>query len=184
MYLALFLAPWTAIYALSTLVMNHTPFTGAKPRTFTLERELSYTNPVPVGASERDVARKVLQELGLDGPFNMQGSLKQGRLTILRLKPLATRRLIFFASENRLTVEKEDFQMAQFLRGMHTRSGFDQPYAAAKSWGLLVDLVVVAMVFWVASGVWMWWEIKPARRLGGLLAVAGFALYTVLVCLL
>ena len=74
--------------------------------------------------------------------------------------------------------------MTQFLRGMHTRSGFEQPYAAAKTWGLLVDLVVMAMVFWVASGVWMWWEIKPARRPGGLLAVAGFALYTVLVCLL
>jgi hypothetical protein len=36
------------------------------------------------------------------------------------------------------------------------------------------------MVFWVASGLWMWWEMKVTRRLG-LTALAGgvgvFALY-------
>ena len=184
MYLALFLAPWMALYALSTLVMNHTRFTDAKPQTFTLEREVNYTNSEVAGVSDHEAARQILVEQGMDGPFNVQGSLKQGRLVIFRQEPVALRRVSYFAGEHRLTIEREDFQMGRFLKRMHTRSGFTEPYASAKGWGFLVDAVVVAMVFWVASGVWMWWEIRPARLPGGILALAGFALYAVLVALL
>src|SRR5215472_9366545 len=169
MYLALFLAPWMTLYAVSTLVMNHTQFTGAGPQTFTRERELNYTNSEVAGASDHEVARQILVNQGMDGSFNVQGSLKQGRLVIFRQESAALRRVTFVAGEHRLTIEREDFQMGRFLKRMHTRSGFTQPYASATAWGFLVDVVVVAMVFWVASGAWMWWEIRPARLVGGIL---------------
>ena len=184
MYLALFLAPWVTLYAFSTLMMNHTQFTGANPQSFSLECQLSYTNSEPAGASDHEVARQILVKQGMDGPFNVQGSLKQGRLVIFRQEAVALRRVTYVAGEHRLTIEREDFQMGRFLKRMHTRSGFTQPYASANGWGLMVDVVVVAMVFWVASGAWMWWEIRPTRLPGGILALAGFALYTVLVALL
>jgi hypothetical protein len=184
MYLALFLAPWMTLYAVSTLVMNHTRSIGARPQSFTRERELSYTNSEVAGARDHEVARQILVEQGLDGPFNVQGSLKQGRLVIFRQEPVALRRVTYVPGEHRLTIEREDFQMGRFLKRMHTRSGFTEPYASAKGWGFLVDAVVVAMVFWVASGAWMWWEIRPARLPGGILVLAGFALYAVLVALL
>ena len=43
----------------------------------------------------------------------------------------------------------------------------------------IVDLAVVGMLFWVVSGIWMWWEIKPARSAGavfGLLGCGAFGL--------
>jgi len=40
-----------------------------------------------------------------------------------------------------------------------------------------VDLVIVAMVFWVFSGLWMWWELKATRTLGAVLMFAGAGLF-------
>ena len=40
-----------------------------------------------------------------------------------------------------------------------------------------IDLVIVAMVFWVLSGLWMWWEMKMTRLFGALAAVGGLALF-------
>jgi hypothetical protein len=184
MYLALFLTPWMVLYALSTLVMNHHGFTSDPPPSFTQERELNYTNTLPSDLNERDAARQILGDLDLDGPFNVGGSLKQGRLAISRAAPVLPRRITYLPKEQRVTVEKEKFDLSRFLRRMHTQRGFTQPYAAATMWGLTVDLVVLAMVFWVASGIWMWWEIKPARRFGGIMAVAGITLYALLLAML
>ena len=42
-----------------------------------------------------------------------------------------------------------------------------------------VDLFIAAVIFWVFSGVWMWWELKTTRRWGALAAVGGIALFGV-----
>jgi hypothetical protein len=44
-------------------------------------------------------------------------------------------------------------------------------------WAVSVDLVIVAMVFWVASGIWMWWEMKVTRRLGLSALIVGVATF-------
>jgi hypothetical protein len=36
------------------------------------------------------------------------------------------------------------------------------------------------MVFWVLSGVWMWWEIKPARVTGAVFAAVGCGAFALL----
>jgi len=43
-----------------------------------------------------------------------------------------------------------------------------------------VDLAIAAMVFWAASGLWMWWEIKPARAWGAVCGLVGFGLFGIL----
>lgn len=40
-----------------------------------------------------------------------------------------------------------------------------------------MDLVIVAMLFWVLSGLWMWWELKVTRRLGAIFIFGGIALF-------
>ena len=56
---------------------------------------------------------------------------------------------------------------------MHARGGFDHEGALALSWSVVVDLVVVAMIVWIASGLYMWWELPGQRRWGWLAIVAG-----------
>jgi uncharacterized iron-regulated membrane protein len=40
-----------------------------------------------------------------------------------------------------------------------------------------VDLVIVAMVFWVLSGLWLWWEMKVTRGFGMLSLAGGIGLF-------
>ena len=67
-----------------------------------------------------------------------------------------------------------------FLERFHRRRGYATGYRLDTVWAVSVDLVIIAMVFWVVSGLWMWWEMTATRRLGlsALLGGAGlFALY-------
>jgi hypothetical protein len=50
-------------------------------------------------------------------------------------------------------------------------------YGIDTGWAVSVDLVIVAMMFWVLSGLWMWWEMKVTRRLGALAALGGAGLF-------
>ena len=52
------------------------------------------------------------------------------------------------------------------LTGLHALGGFDQNGALINSWSLIVDLVQVAIVLWVLSGVVMWWETSHAPAVG------------------
>jgi hypothetical protein len=69
------------------------------------------------------------------------------------------------------------FTMPSFLERMHRRRGFQQAYATDDIWAFSVDLFIVAMIFWVASGLWMWWEMRVTRRWGALFGLSGVVLF-------
>ena len=48
-------------------------------------------------------------------------------------------------------------------RAVPPAAGYATGYALDTIWAVSVDLVIVAMVFWVLSGLWMWWEMRVAR---------------------
>ena len=43
-----------------------------------------------------------------------------------------------------------------------------------------VDVVVVAMVFWGLSGLWMWWEMRATRGWGLVSMTAGLGIFVLL----
>lgn len=177
MYLALFLSPWVLLYALSTIVMNHRHLFGPAPQ-FEKEREQAYQASFPPGAKPRQIGEHVLRDLHLEGAFSVQGPARDGRLNILRQDPLTPRRILYSPAEGKLTVEKVIFRTSTFLEHMHRRRGYQQPYVVDDAWAFTVDVAIVAMVFWVLSGLWMWWEMRVTRLWGGVFALAGVALFT------
>jgi hypothetical protein len=62
--------------------------------------------------------------------------------------------------------EPEPPTVRRFLTRLHTASGY--PYRDGPRWGwaLAVDATAAAMLFWAASGLVMWWQVKAARRWG------------------
>ena len=180
MYLALFLTPWMIIYALSGLVLNHGPairsLYGDNLNKFEKVGEQEYKAEFSADADPRMIGAQVLEHLGLAGTFNVQGGANATRLVINRNAPFAVHRITYLRSENRLLIEKLRLTTPTFLNRTHFRAGYTQPYVSAKIWGFVVDLVIVGMVFWVVSGIWMWWEIKPSRAWGAGFALAGFGL--------
>lgn len=180
MYLALFLTPWMVMYTASTLVMNHREQFRTGPPEFELEREAAVDVAASDPANSRQVARSVLLSLGLDGAFHVNRPAKDGALTIQRLDPVTPRRIVYRPAEKKAVIERQVFEANAFLERMHRRRGFQQDYVLDDAWAFTVDLVIAAMLFWVFSGLWMWWEMKPSRRLGAILGVAGAVLFTCL----
>ncbi len=76
------------------------------------------------------------------------------------------------------------FRSNAFLERFHRRRGFATGYGLDTAWAVAVDLAIVAMVFWVLSGLWMWWEMKATWRLGTAAVAAGagpFAFFLVMI---
>jgi hypothetical protein len=160
MYLALFLAPWMLMYALSTIVMNHRAYFlekyGRGPVPFQKERELTYPGTFPEGAGPRDISRQILASLEMEGAHGVNRSTPSG---------------------NRIVIEKMEPRTNAFLERFHRRRGYTTGYGLDTVWAVSVDLVIVAMVFWALSGLWMWWEMKATRFFGLLAALGGAALF-------
>jgi hypothetical protein len=184
MYLALFLTPWLVVYALSGFVLNHhswfMPQDGKPPAPFVLVEERAYDAAFSADADEKLIGAQVLEHLGLAGSFYVQGNAKSAKLVINRNSAFAQHRVTYDRQQGKLRVEKQSFTAPMFVNRAHFRHGYEQPFAASMGWAVIVDLVVLSLVFWVISGLWMWWEIKPARAWGAVFGALGVGLFVLL----
>jgi hypothetical protein len=185
LYLALFLGPWVLVYSISTIVMNHrTWFRGeeAPPPPWDLVSDGTYDGEFPPQSDPQQMARQILASLQMDG--NHQASLRNGKLVITRQDALRPARVTYTPEDRRLVVERQAWEGAAFLERIHRRRGFRSPYVLDDAWGLSVDLFIAAVLFWTLSGLWLWWEMRPTRRLGGIVLVSGITLFAVFVGML
>ena len=85
--------------------------------------------------------------------------------------------LKYFIDQKKLTVEDRRFRWDHFLTGMHARGGFEQEGFLQLSWSVVVDIVCVSMIVWIASGLFMWWELPGQRRWGWVAILGGTRLF-------
>lgn len=176
MYLGLFLAPWMLMYALSTMVMNHRAlFRGAAG--FEKESEQTWAGTLPQSAVPAEIARRILADLRLEGTHTVAATPDGRRITITRQDPLTPRRIVFTPADRKLVVEKQAFGMPAFFGRMHRRHGYQPAFPLQSLWAFSVDLAIAAIVFWAASGIWLWWEMKKTRFWGAWLGLAGCAVF-------
>ena len=184
MYLALFLTPWLIMYALSSLVFNHFQLIRGlyddQLNHFEKEKEMEYHASFTDDADPELVGTHILRDLNLEGSFFVRGKLQEGKLIITRQDPFTVRRVNYFLKESKLVIEKMAFKTPTFLTRLHTRHGYRQSYVGSWVWGGVVELTAVAMIFWVVSGIWLWWEIKPSRKWGAAFTLLGLGLFGLL----
>jgi hypothetical protein len=181
MYVALFLAPWLLMYALSTIVMNHRAafkeHYGGSLVQWDKEKQEAAAFRFSPGAPPQFMAEQILQHLHLPGNFNANLSKDGKKLTINRTDPITPRRITYMTAESRLLVERQQFRAEPFLESLHRRRGFQSSVLIDDLWGLTVDLAIAGMLFWVLSGLWMWWEMRVTRRLGAAFALGGLSIF-------
>jgi hypothetical protein len=180
MYLALLLTPWVLMYALSTMAMNHRQFfdrlqTGPEPA-FEKESETVYRGTFDPAAKPRDIARQIVKDLEIDGRYYVRKE-PDGKLVIFREDPLHPRRITFTPASGQLVVERQLIRTRAFLEELHRSRGWSPDYPLRNPWAFSVDLAIAAMIFWVASGIWMWLELSGTRRWGIVFASAGLVLF-------
>jgi hypothetical protein len=183
MYLALFLFPWVLMYAVSTLVMNHRDiFTrkyGPGPIPFVKERQFVYDGTLPVDADPDTIARQILTSTGFDGAHTV-ARRKDGPVVITRNDLITPRRLTYSPADRTLLIETAERRPNAFLERFHRRRGYATGYHLDNLWAVSVDLAIVSMMFWVVSGLWMWWEMKATRVLGAAAILSGAGLFALL----
>ena len=182
MYLSLFLTPWVLMYGLSTAAMNHRDFLkdlygGSAPKYESIS-SLTYDGKFTDGVDSRLVAEQILDDLGMAGSHRVRGKLESGRIQIFRHDPVSPKRITFRPESGELVVEREIFLAPSFLERMHRRRGYGKGFLIDDSWAVSVDTVIFAMVFWVLSGLWMWWELKVTRKIGLACLAGGMGLFT------
>ncbi len=172
LYLALALMPWLLIYALSALAIQHrTLFTDEKEPHWTKRFERPYDRAIAPETDLRPTGAKILADAGLDGLYRVRRQGPQ-RLIINRFDFFSQTRLTYFITEGRLLAEDQHFRLDQFLIWMHTRAGFQQESLLSDLWAVVVDLVCLGFLVWVASGLYMWWQLTQTRH-WGILALSG-----------
>jgi len=181
MYLALFLFPWMLMYGLSTAAMNHRALFAGGPGAASCEKERAfvYDGVFPEDADLRTVSRQILSAAGIEGAHGVSRR-KDGAIVITRNDLLRPRRLTYVPADGTVLIETTPPRANAFLERFHRRRGYATGYTLDTVWALSVDLVIVVMVFWALSGLWMWWEMKAARALGAVAVLGGaglFALY-------
>jgi hypothetical protein len=179
LYLGLVLLPWMFMYGVSSIPFAHGQYfqkrdaASGRPL-WTVRTQRPYDKPVPDDpVAQRAFARALLQEAGVAGP-NF-GFYRPNRQTF-QASAFSFRkstRVVYALDRRTITVEDRRFRFDQFLTGMHARGGFEQDGLLTKSWGVLVDLVGVAFVLWVATGIYMWWGLPSQRRWGWVALLAG-----------
>jgi len=187
MYVALFLFPWLLMYALSTAVMNHrTSFASSAPGgapVYEKERELTYDGVFPEGAELRTISQQILLSVDLDGAHGVTRR-KDGAIVITRNDLLTPRRLTYTPATRVLTIERLPHRSNVMLERFHRRRGYATGYALDTTWAVTVDLVIAGMIFWVLSGLWMWWEMKVTRTAGALALATGAGLFVLFILII
>ncbi len=181
MYVGLFLMPWILMYGLSTIVMNHREHFkevyGGNLVNWLKESEQPYAGQFSGKLDAPVMAEQILRDLKMEGNFQANLTKSGSKLTINRTDPITPRRITYTPADGKLLIEKQEFRTQPFLERFHRRRGYDNRYLLDDLWAVSVDIAIVGILVWVASGVWMWWELKVTRRLGLVCVLGGTALF-------
>ena len=183
LYLALFLAPWFALYAVSSVVFSHNQYFDARnkaqqlPNWTTRFEKQPYEIDVPEGTGRalRPFADKVVADAGLSGSH---GAYRQGpnQINVYIHRPFQSTQVKYFIAEKKLVAEDARFRWDHMLTGMHAKGGFDQG-GWNNVWGVLVDVVCLGFLLWVLTGLYMWWHLPATRNWGWLALISGMVTF-------
>lgn len=179
LYLGMALLPWFFMYGISSVPFAHNQFFEQRDAAkglplWTLRAERTLDMPVPQDtAGLRAFGATLLQDAGVEA--TSYGTYRQSptQLNVYAYSFWKSTQLKYFIDQKKLTVEDRRFRWDQFLTGMHARGGFEQEGLLQLSWSIVVDIVCVSMVVWIASGLFMWWELPGQRRWGWVAILGG-----------
>ena len=187
LYLGLSLLPWFFMYGISSVPFAHNTFFEQRDAAkqlplWTVRAE--GTLDVPVAEDPEGLRRLGRALLDAAGIQDMSFGVYRQNPTQINVYAYSFRQstqVKYFPEGKRYTVEDRRFRWDQFLTGMHARGGFEQDDPLVTSWSVVVDIVQIGILLWIASGIWMWWDLRGHRRWGALAILAGIgtvALFT------
>jgi hypothetical protein len=173
LYLGLFLLPWFLMFGVSSLWLNHPAWRPAETALWKTVSERDYVIDVPATGDLRPSAAKMLSDLGYDTQTGF-GVFRNAQRRVMVNIPNFRHpiRLTYFIDRQHVVVEERAFAWVATLTSMHTHDGYYLRAPGQTMWGVTIDLFCVALVFWIASGLYMWWALPGSRNWGWVTLVA------------
>jgi hypothetical protein len=173
------------MFGVSSYVLNHPTAFGAgeggAAAAWTTVTERQYDVDVPSNVDLRTFGARMLSDVEVTAPAGFGvGRPNPRRINVNVANFLHPVRVSYLIDEHRLLVERRTFVLAQTLTNMHTHDGYYLRNARQTVWAVVVDFLCVVIVFWIASGIYMWWLLPASRRLGWLAIAAGVSSFTAL----
>ena len=186
LYLGLFLTPWVLMYAVSSIPFSHGDYFEQPDKErglpmWTKTFEGSYDlGPIPEAGPLKPLGARVVRDFQMED--SSYGVYRQGpnQLNIYVHTFWKSTQFKYYVEEKRLVGEDRRFRWDHFLTGMHARGGFEDGRFFPVVWAVVIDLVCLAFLIWIASGVYMWWTLPGLRRWGWVAVLGGlgsFALF-------
>jgi len=172
LYAALFFMPWFFVYGISSLVFSHPSWFSRGPNMVPVSEREYKLGPIAPDAALGPIGDQIQKDTGLQGQFAVFRTPEN----LIRLyKPgfITATQITYDPSQERLTVQKTPFKVSGLLTRLHARGGFERTDVLNTAWSVIVDLVQIGMLIWIASGLYMWWHLKPVRGWGWLALGAG-----------
>jgi hypothetical protein len=181
LYLGLSLLPWLFMFAVTSVPFAHAPFfdrldAAKRLPEWTLRFERTLDVPVPQDPKAlRSFGADLLQRAGIHATSFGTYRESATQVNVYAYSLWTSTQLKYFIDQKRLVVEDHRFRWDQFLTGMHARGGFEDDGLVQLSWSVVVDLFCIAMILWIASGLYMWSGLAGHRGYGWLAILAGSA---------
>ncbi|MEY4938884.1 MAG: hypothetical protein RIQ93_619 [Verrucomicrobiota bacterium] len=185
LYFGLALLPWLLMYGLSSIPIAHNQFFADRDAAkdlplWTVRMERPFDAPVPRDQEKlREFGRAALAATGVTAPNFGVFSPNPTTVNIQSFSFLKTTRLVYRIDQQKITVEDRRFRFDQFLTGLHTRGGFEQDGFLPDAWAVVIDLVCLAIILWIATGVFMWHRMTRKRLWGWVALLAGAGSFAV-----
>ena len=188
LYFGLFISPFILIFSISVLVLNHTDyFNRVRPSKDLEPIQRRLTNFQPQG-SDSLTAKLILSQLGITGEIDWitktdsTFSIPVYKPGLLQLVSLNTRTGV-------VLITRHDQGIFNGMTYLHVMPG---PHNARlrgnsmfmKVWREVTDVFVYFILFVSASGVFLWYFLRPERTLGIYSLGLGFTFLLVLLILL
>jgi hypothetical protein len=185
LYLGLALLPWFFMYGISSVPFAHNQFFERRDAAqglplWSLRSERAVAVPIPEDPKAlRRFGAVLLEKAGIE--TTNFGAYRQSptQVNVYSYSFWQSTQLKYFADQKKLTVEDRRFRWDHFLTGMHARGGFEQEGFLERSWSVVVDLVCLAILVWIATGLYMWWGVPGSRRWGWVAVCAGVGSFLV-----
>ncbi len=181
LYLALFLFPWFLMYGISSVPFSHAAYFDQRNRgmpMWRLRTERPYDLEIPENANLDEIGARIFKDSGLDGSFGTYRP-NERQIDVYVYTFWKSSQAKYLIDQKRLVVEDRRFRWDHFLTGMHARGGYEHPAFLEYAWAGVVDLVCLGFIVWIATGIYMWWQLRRTRSWGFLALGSGVLLFLV-----
>jgi len=182
LYLGLFLLPWVIMFGVSSIPLNHVMSPDPVTWRQVAEHPFNATVP-PAGANLRPLGREMMNAAGVNGGYFVNRATPT-QVNVNHPDFVTPVRLIYHADQGKVIVEHRNFSSRQFITGMHFRGGYDMDGVGDSIWALFVDLTSVGLILWIATGIYMWWNLPSTRNWGWLALGSGIVVFVVIIAAL